>query len=87
MSKEFQYLTLPRPSIYMRLLARWRGGKLVWLEDCEGDRYLTIATEDKYHNLTCPVYPISVVGKVKLLSNGEIHPRSISSYITQWRYA
>lgn len=87
MSKEFQYLTLPRPSIFMRLLARWRGGKLVWLEDCEGERYLTIATESKYHILTCPVYPLTGVGQVVLLPNGRVKPRSQSSYITQWRYA
>ena len=87
MSKEFQQLTLPRPSIFMRLLAKCRGGKLVWLEDFEDERYLTIAAEDKYHELICPVYPLSGVGKVKLPPGGKIHPKSLSPYITQWRYA
>lgn len=87
MSKKFQQPPLPRPSIFMRLLAKCRGGKLVWLEDIKDERYLTIAIEDKYHELTCPVYPRSGVGKVRLLPGGKIHPKSLSSYITQWRYA
>lgn len=87
MSKEFQYITLPRPSIYMRLLAKWRGGKLVWLQDHEDEIYLTVATKDKYHRLTCPVLPWGNTGQVRLLPGGKIHSRSKSTYITQWRYA
>ncbi len=87
MSKEFQYLTLPRPPISTRLLAKWRGGKLVWLQDCEARLYLTIATKDKYHQLTCPVLPWGEVGQVVLLPGGKVHSRSKSTYITQWRYA
>lgn len=87
MSNKFQELTLPRPSIFMRLLAKWRKGKLVWLQDFEGEIYLTIATQDKYGNLHCPVYPYSKVGRVILLPRGKISSISYSRYITQWRYA
>lgn len=87
MSKEFQQLTLPRPSIFMRLLAKWRGGKLVWLQDSKDEIYLTIAIKDKYGKFICPVYPLSGVGNVVLRPNGKVNPLSQSSYITQWRYA
>lgn len=52
--KKFQYLTLPRPSIFMPLLAKWRRS---WFgcKIAEDKIYLTIATEGNPHHLTCPV--------------------------------
>jgi hypothetical protein len=67
----------------LRILAFFRIIDLVWLEDHEGEVYLTIKRKSPFVGYWCRVYPISCVGHVILNDNGTC--KGDSSYIKRWK--
>lgn len=71
-----------RPSIFLRLLAWWRRGRIVWLCHHDGEVSLSV-TEFTPWGEVAYRFPATRIGQVLLLDNYECH--GPASYVEEWR--
>lgn len=69
--------------IIKRIWAKLTNGKLVWLEDFDGDVTLTIARKHPFEGLLAQRMPFGI-RPLQLLEDGSIRP---NCYVKRWKYA
>lgn len=70
--------------MFRKLIAFLTGGVPVILEDFQFEEYKTIAYQTKF-GFKCHVYWLTKTGDCKLLEDGTVDRKSVSSYIHYWK--
>lgn len=71
-----------RAGLWIRIVAWWRGGRVIWCKDFQDEVKLTVAVSTPF-GLHAPVFYGSNVGGFTLKPDGSCG--GSSSYIKEWR--